>query len=92
MDCFTSFEVVAEVRPLSPGSSRAGSMCSLASSSGDGGQPINILQQASSSSQSRPGSSSAALLVGAFRLAALHACNCCWWFCFSAAAQLHLCQ
>jgi hypothetical protein len=47
-------------------------MCSLARSSGDGGQPINIMQQGSTESQSRPSSSSAALLVGILRLAALH--------------------
>lgn len=62
MDCSTSFEVVAEVVPLSPGS-RAGSMCSLASSaSGEGQQPADI-QQAPTDGQPRASSSSAALLV-----------------------------
>lgn len=65
MEC--SFEVVAEVVPLSRGASQAGSMCSAGSSAGseDGrrrhqAHAIDVPQQAR---ESRPSSSSAALLV-----------------------------
>lgn len=66
MEC--SFEVVAEVVPLSRGASQAGSMCSASSSAGseDGRRhhhqvhAIDVPQQAR---ESRPSSSSAALLV-----------------------------
>jgi hypothetical protein len=63
MECSTSFEVVAEVLPLSPGS-RAGSMCSASSNAGSEGHPtaVDMPQQASTMAP-RPSTSSAALLV-----------------------------
>ena len=70
MECCTSFEVVAEVVPLSPGS-QAGSMCSASSASDDGDQGASTTQQLTSSADSKPilsSSSSAALLVSCILL------------------------
>lgn len=66
MDCSRSFEVVAEVRPLSPGS-RTGSMCSA--SSGSSQSPTHMQQQASSSLGERMSTSSSAALLVSGKLA-----------------------
>jgi hypothetical protein len=63
MECCTSFEVVAEVLPLSPGS-RAGSMCSASSNAGsEGHATADDMPQQASALAPRPSTSSAALLV-----------------------------
>lgn len=63
MEC--SFEVVAEVVPLSRGASQAGSMCSASSSAGseDGRRHHNAIDVPQQALESRPSSSSAALLA-----------------------------
>jgi len=61
MDCTPSFEVVAEVLPLSPGS-RTGSMCS-GSSISDGEARQQEEASTSDSRAHRPSFNSAALLV-----------------------------
>lgn len=63
MECSTSFEVVAEVLPLSPGS-RTGSMCSASSSNAEGHPTVAVdMRQQATTLDPRPSTSSAALLV-----------------------------